>query len=472
MNPRSMTIGRGIGTKGLFWAWIYCLWLAASPLSFAGDEEQLKAKVQDLEERLKRLEAQQSQSPKPSSEAPAQDAKTVEVEELRRQVDVLASEVEKLRSGEPQIDITEEKARTLGLGPSAANVYRKTRGLSLAGYGEMLYENFDSRTQRGSSANKGSQLDFLRAVLYAGYSFNDKFVFNSEIELEHANEISVEFAYVDYRAHPSLNFRGGLLLVPMGLINEFHEPNVFLGARRTEVESQLIPTTWRENGFGIFGSAGMFSYRAYLVNGLDAGRFASDGLRGGRQKGSRSKAADFAFVGRLDVTPTPGVFFGGSLYRGGSDQDQFTVDGRKLDVMTTIGELHGQAQVRGFDIRGLYARAVLDDVARLNAARKLTGNTGIGERMQGGYVQIGYNLLSQFKEEMRITPYYRFEKLNTQDGVAPGFQADPARDRRFHTFGFEFRPVYNIVVKTDYQWNRNEAKNGLDQFNIGLGYSF
>ena len=113
------------------------------------------------------------------------------------------------------------------------------------------------RTSRERPARRPTRLDFLRAILYAGYRFNDKFLFNSEIEVEHANEIWVEFAYLDYLVNDNLTVRGGMLLLPLGLVNEFHEPTVFLGAKRPDTEQRILPTTWRENGAGVLGSAGM-----------------------------------------------------------------------------------------------------------------------------------------------------------------------------------------------------------------------
>ncbi len=431
-------------------------------------EEDLKQKIQALEARIARLEALLAAREEKAEAQPA---------EMQRHLDVLAEEVEKLRSGEPDIEITEGRARSLGLGSSAATVYRKRHGVSLAGYGEMLYENFDGQLENGSKLRKGSQLDFLRAVIYAGYRFNDKFVFNSEIEFEHADTgksgtVAPEFVYLDYLANDHLTVRGGLLLVPMGLTNEFHEPTAFIGARRSETETRIIPATWRENGFGFLGSAGRFEYRAYVVNGLDAAGFSAAGLRGGRQKGSFAKATDMAFVGRLDFSPMPGVVAGGSLYRGGSGQGQYLLNGREIKVGTTIGELHGQVQMRGFDVRALYARAELEDVADLNRARNLTGANSIGEVLQGGFLQFGYNLLARHTESVRLTPYYRFEKVNTQDRVPAGFVLDPQRDRKFHTSGLEFHPTHGIVVKSDYQWIKSRARNGQNQFNILLGYAF
>ena len=117
--------------------------------------------------------------------------------ELQRRLDVLAEEVERLRSGEEVEPLTADEARRLGLAPSAAATYGRDRGVSIAGYGEMLLENFGDENEAGAPTGRTTQFDFLRAIIYAGYRFNDKFLFNSEIEIEHADEISVEFAYLD-----------------------------------------------------------------------------------------------------------------------------------------------------------------------------------------------------------------------------------------------------------------------------------
>ena len=391
----------------------------------------------------------------------------VDLEEMARRLEVLAQEVERLRSGETeQIDLTADDARALGLAPSAAATYRQDGGVSIAGYGEMLYEDF-------RDPDAGARLDYLRAITYIGYRFNEKFLFNSEIELEHANEISVEFAYIDYLAHENIGIRGGMLLVPMGLVNEFHEPTVFIGAKRPETERRIIPSTWRENGVGVHGSVDRVAYRAYVVNGLEASGFGASGVRGGRQKGSSAQAQDLAFVGRVDVTPTPGIFFGGSLYTGGSGQGQIEVDDREFRVLTTIFDLHGQVQIRGMDFRGLFARAHISDAAELNAARGLTGTAGVAKTMTGGYVQVGYDVLSQVDSgDVALMPYYRFERVDTQDTMPTGFERSLATDSTFHTLGVELKPIPNVVVKADYQWVSNRADTERDQFNLNLGYAF
>jgi hypothetical protein len=212
--------------------------------------------------------------------------------------------------------------------------------------------------------------------------------------------------------------------------------------------------------------------RAYVVNGLNASGFTSAGLRGGRQRGIQARAANMAFAGRLDVTPVPGIFAGIGIYNGGSGQDAIVVDGRRLDVGNTIVELHGQAQLRGVDVRGLYARASVDEAGALSTALKLPVTAGVAERMHGGYAQIGYNLLSQTASTLAVTPYVRLERIDTQARVPAGYTRDLSRDGAFTTLGIEIKPIPNIVLKADYQRISNEANNGRNQFNVNLGYAF
>lgn len=409
-----------------------------------------------------------------TSEAGEAAQQSDELEELRRRIDVLAEEIEQLRSGEVEsAEISTERQRALGLAPSAAATYRRQNaGVSLAGYGEMLLQNYAAENESGLGGAPATQFDFLRAILYAGYRFNDRFLFNSEIEVEHADEISVEFAYVDYLPTDSLTIRGGMVLIPLGLVNEFHEPTVFIGARRPETESRIIPSTWRENGAGILGSAGMVHFRGYVTNGFNGAGFGSAGLRGGRQKGGEARAANLAFSGRLDVTPVPGVFAGVGLYTGGSGQEAIELDGRTITLGTTIAEIHGQAQIRGFDVRALFARASVDEAGEASQALDLDMGSPIAETMQGGYVQVGYDLLSQTGSSIGLMPYVRYEGVDTQHEVPAGFTRDLSRDGIFTTLGIELKPIPNVVVKADYQWITNEAGSGRNQANINLGYAF
>jgi hypothetical protein len=404
----------------------------------------------------------------------AEPADPDRLDELERRIGVLASELEQIELGEAAVRADESE---YGFGPAASKIYRTDDGLSIGGYGEMLYESFDSERDDGSPSGATDELDFLRGIVYFGYKFNDRFLFNSEIEFEHAStgeggSASVEFAYLDYLWRPEANLRAGLLLVPMGFVNELHEPTVFLGARRPDVESVIIPTTWRENGFGLFGEVGPVAYRTYIVNGLEGAGFSAAGLRGGRQKGSHALAEDFAWVGRVDYAPMPGLTIGASAYVGDSGQDLVDANGQDIELGTTILEGHAEWRWRGLELRALYAQAELDDVARFNERFDLTPNGSLGEELSGGYLQAGYDVLATRSSARQLIPYVRWEEYDTQDSVPPGFVEDPARDVESLTLGLAFKPIDQVILKADWQDYENGAGTATDQLNVALGYIF
>lgn len=346
-----------------------------------------------------------------------------------------------------------------GLGPSASKVYASQGGLSLGGYGEALYQR-----RNGDAAD---EIDALRTVLYFGYRFDEHWVFNSELEFEHAGEeVGVEFATLDYLWREDLSFRLGLVLIPMGFVNELHEPPTFLAATRPETERRILPSTWRENGLGVFGDTGPVSYRAYVVNGFDAGGYTAAGLRGGRQDGSEALAEDLALVARLDWTDTPGLLAGGSVYFGGAGQGQAGLPGAE----TAIAELHAEWRAHGLWMRGLVARAEVDDAAELNAANGLVGSASIGEELVGHYLEAGYDVLAWLApgSAHSLSPYVRYEAVDTQAEVPAGFAADPANDFDVLSAGLNWRPRSNLVFKLEYQ----DFERAEDGWNAAMGFSF
>lgn len=407
-----------------------------------------------------------------SAPASSDDARLQALEkenaELARRIDVVADELQRARTSDI---VPEIKGSEHGLGPAASKVYQAQSGVTIGGYGELLYEN-----PAGDAAT--DEFDLLRAVLYFGYKFDEHFVFNSEIEFEHAGEeVSVEFAYLDYLHDPALNFRAGNVLVPMGFLNEMHEPTTFLSTHRPSIERFIIPSTWHENGIGVFGDAGSFSYRAYLVNGFDAADFRAAGLRDGRQNGSEAQAEDLALVGRLDYTATAGLLVGGSAYRGDSGQKLQTGvsgAGNDIDAATTIVEAHVEYKARGWHVRALGAMAEVDDVADLNAALGLVGSASIGEKLDGYYVELGYDLMRCLAPEsaQSLTPFVRWESFDTQSDVPSGFTSDPANDVDIATIGVSYKPAERIVIKADYQDFDDADGRGVDLFSVSLGYIF
>ncbi|MEJ2502656.1 MAG: FAD:protein FMN transferase [Gemmatimonadota bacterium] len=286
---------------------------------------------------------------------------TSELERLKRQVEAITRELERIRLGSDVVP--EADSSILGFGPAASKVYAVNEGVSIGGYGEILYVIPSGELEDGTESTATSTFDALRGIVYLGYKFNDRVLVNTEIEIEHGNEAFLEFAYLDYKVTDSFGLRGGLLLAPLGLVNELHEPPVFLGTTRPLVEQRIIPTTWRENGLGVFGDVGPVSYRAYIMNGLEGVDFSDAGLRGGRQKGSKALAEDLAVTARADYTAVPGLLVGGSVYYGGSGQG-VVVGTEEVQANTFIWEGHASYQARGLDLRGLVAGATVDQGAR------------------------------------------------------------------------------------------------------------
>jgi hypothetical protein len=421
--------------------------------------------------------------------ARAQDGR---VTELERKVDVLTQEIEQMRLG--AVAETTAYAPRFGFAPGASRVYGVAHGFSLGGYGEMLAERPDRERQDGTPSGAVDRVDFLRAVFYIGHKFSDELLLNTELELEHAGvgdeaevvvdpltgegeaelsgEVKLEFAYLDWSRRRAFGVRAGLLLVPMGLVNEQHEPPVFAGARRPETERRIIPSTWSANGAGVFGElAGGLAYRAYVMEGLDGAHFsAASTIRGGRQSGSRSVLTHPAFAARLDYSGIAGLTVGGSAYTCSAWQEPQPA-GVPLHPTVTLLDAHGRVQWRSLEARGLFVRGSLDDAAALSDALGLTGSERLGETFQGGYVEAAYNVAPS-GARYGLLPYFRYERGDTQDDVDAAGSEDPALDFTVTSMGLAFRPDPNVVLKTEREMRRNGARDETSQWNVALGYLF
>lgn len=398
------------------------------------------------------------------------DAERLKALELK--VDALSKELEAQKVGSGVTVAGETGAH--GLAPAASKVYATKGGLSIGGYGEMLYEAFDATLQNGTYSPKANTLDFVRQILYVGYKFDERIIFNTEIEFEHAKtasgspgEVAVEFAYLDFLLNPAFNLRAGMVLLPLGFINELHEPPTYLGAKRPAVETTIIPTTWRENGVGVHGELpGNLTYRAYLVNGLDASKFGAAGIRTGRQNGAKAVAESLALTGRLDWSPVPGALLGLGGYSGNSNQSEVGEP-----ITTTLVEAHAEWKAWGFQVRGLFAR-MTNSESGLAALAPASTVKRLGTRQFGGYLEAGYDVLSRVGSRQAVIPYVRWERLNTQQQVVAGVTADLANDQTLLTAGVAYKPIPQVAFKLDYTQAENHALTGRDQVSLAMGYYF
>ena len=449
------------------------------PPAAAGEAD--RARIRTLEDEVAKLIAEiaalQAQMDAAAKNAPA--AQDATIQELQRRVDALTQEVARLSA---PTAAPEERASYGGLSAGASRVYFAKKGLVFGGYGSGLVENFTAYNDNNTVDRQPNHADLTEAFFYVGYRFDDRFVFNSSLGFEHAvvedggnGKAALEFAFIDYKATAHLGARGGLVLLPIGFINEKHEPGDYLGARRPDVETRLLPSTWREIGGGLYGDAGPVEWRGYLVTSLDAAGFSPDtGVAGGRQQGSEARSSDLGWTARVDwwvfKDKSCGTLLAGtSAFTGKTGQKNpgFPV-GR-----FSLWELHADYHWKALQGRALWSRGIQSDAGELSLALDPSGNTAVGERMEGWYVEGGYNILSWAPSTRQVLiAFARYGNVDTQERVAPGMSADPANDITLRTIGFHYRPIPPIVVKVGAQNYDEQSHTKADQINIQFGWSF
>jgi hypothetical protein len=322
--------------------------------------------------------------------------------------------------------------------------------ISFGGYGEVSYRNIENSTDT---------FDVHRVVLYTGYEFDETYSFSSEIEFEHGDEIHVEFAQIDSNFSDEFNIRAGHILLPMGFMNQTHEPTTFWSAKRPLVERYIIPSTWHENGAGIFGSRDNLHCQAYLVNGTDDGfDISKDGLRGGRQGGEKAAAEKIGVTARLDYHVTSGLLIGAAIYSGstnnkGDANANPVVDPTELDHHVQVTEVHLQYDSGPFRVRALFADASVENADSLPEPSDT-------DDIDGWYVEAGYDLLSS-DEDLSLTPFVRIE------------QYDIGERYDVNVFGLAFQPNMNITYKFDLQNITSESgAEDSDNIELTIGWSF
>jgi hypothetical protein len=378
------------------------------------------------------------------------------VKEMQRQIDILTQEIEAMKTGEAAKKPVQADTSQYGLGAAASKVYRADQGVSFGGYGEFETINASGTSQTTSK----TFTQFSRAVLYTGYKFSDRVLFNSELEVESGSterggSVGMEFGYLDFLLRPAANIRAGVVLVPMGLTNEQHEPTAYLGTQKPYTEQLIIPGTWSETGVGVFGDAGKFSYRAFAVTPLGDDINEYEGLHEAPRKGSLSTGRHPALVGRVDFHPLPGTTIGASHYHG--SVATLLEEGAKV----RLTEVHVESKFRGATLRAL--------VASGTAGQQLVDSAKLGRYFGGWYAEAGYDLMSlRGTHTFSVTPYVRYEAFNTIRATPRLF---PNTDRTFFTAGFEVKPIPQTVFKIDWQ-NQDNVFVKSHQVAATLGYIF
>ena len=314
----------------------------------------------------------------------------------------------------------------------------------VGGYGELHYNSLS-----GGTGPHERELDFHRFVLFFNHEFSSNIRFFSELELEHSlagdgkpGEVELEQAYIQFDLSDNSQLNAGLFLIPVGILNETHEPTTFYGTERNPVEKNIIPTTWWEGGLMLSGQSDSgFSYDLALHSGLNAGT----NIRSGRQKVAEANARNLAVTGRVKYTGSAGLELAASV----QVQDDLTQDPLDNIDGATLVETHAVWNTGGFTAKALYARWDIDGVGAETAGE---------DTQDGGYLEVAYKLSPSFGV---------FARHNVWDNGGTAIDTEKAQS----DVGINYWPHEDVVVKLDYQ-AQDENAGDSDGVNLGIGYQF
>jgi hypothetical protein len=440
--------------------------LAATPTSALADEATLKAEIAELRAQVAEMKAQikallepgkvsQASTTVPVSAgtnapaaAPPATAPTGNAE--------LAARVDKLE---------QQSADFLRFGDT-----------TLTSYGEIAY----SRPRNDVNATNA---DLVRAVIGFNHNFDTKMRVVGEFEWEHAvtsaddpGETAVEQLYVERQFTDQVGGRAGVILIPLGFLNERHEPTAYYGVFRNFVETSIIPTTWREGGLALYGNTDFgLNWNVGVTTGFNLSKWdpTSDEGRASplgsiHQEMALARARDLSFYASANYQGVPGLTLGGGVFTGGAGQG--VPDFPAPNARVTLWEVHARWQPGPFDIQALYSRGTISDTEALNLT--FVGDpTPVPSSFWGGYVQGAWHAWRH--GEFALDPFVRYARLNTAASYAPvpeGLGLPPSPTETVYTIGANFYVTPNVVFKVDYQ--KFKVDSTLDRFDLGVGYSF
>ncbi|MFC5474780.1 hypothetical protein [Paraherbaspirillum soli] len=430
--------------------------LMATPLAGFASEADLLKRLDKLSAELEQLKAELA--------ATKQKTDTVEKRQEALATAAPATPVAPLAAAAPAAPA--ESASASMLGPRTV----------LSSYGEVNY------TRPTKDASK-AEADVARAVIGITHRFDDKTKMVAEFEWEHAvtsasdkGETEVEQLYVEREFNNGLRAKGGLFLIPAGLINTNHEPTAYFGVHRNFVETAIIPSTWREAGLGLSSTLDNgLTWDTGLTTGFDLTKWDSKSTDGRdsplfsiHQEGQQAKGRDLSVYGALNWRGVPGLLLGGSVFTGKAGHK--TADFAAQDARVTLWDLHARYTPGKWDLSAVYARGTISNTEALN--QTFAGNpTPVPSSFYGWYTQAAYQLWKT--SDYTLTPFVRFEKFNTANSYSAmpaGLEFATGPAEKVWTTGINFNIGEGVVIKADYQKFKEDKTR--DRLDLGLGYSF
>lgn len=428
----------------------------AAPMAARADDKALEARVEQLAAELQKLKAELAAQRAQAAAAPAAPAAPA------------AAAVPAAPAAAAPAPIAVAAVAPAPAAEAPATVF--------TGYGEI---NYNHPTRKANE----SQTDVRRVVIGIQHRFDDKTKVVAEYEWEHAvtsaddqGEAAIEQVYVERELANGMRAKAGLFLMPVGLLNQTHEPTAYYGVERNFVETAIIPTTWREAGVGLSGELDNgLAWDAGLTTGFDLSKWDATSDEGREsplgsihQEGQLAKSRNLSVHGALNWRGVPGLLVGTSLFTGkaGHQTDDFAGN----DARITLWDLHTRYTPGAWDLSALYARGQISNTAALNET--FVGNpTPVPSSFSGWYLQAAYQLFQS--GDYKLSPFARYERFNTAmryNGLPAGLEVGTGPSEHVSTVGANLLVGQGVVLKADYQ--KFGEDKGRDRVNLGVGFSY
>lgn len=368
----------------------------------------------------------------------------------------------------------------------------------VGGYFDIQYRaHRNSVLESGRDGGTTNGFDQQRFVPFIYADITEHLKFASEIEIEHGIratndvEISLEFAHIDYLVNEKVNIRGGIVLIPLGKFNLLHDSPLNDLTDRPIVSRLIIPSTMSETGAGLYGTfypgrTGKLDYEVYFTtgpcgyNGDGEPRVTEfNGTKNSRQRKCGSDdGLDInngkAVSGRLAFSPMLGVEVAGSGYFGNQSSTSYnplsifaidwTLQKGPFELIGEAAWAHARGNSRAIpgNTIGFSPGSLLTGIGTLNALSTPP------ERMQGFYIQGNYHFMpsfltklspKRFGEGSTFTAVIRYDRVN----LNLANKGENAGELEQISFGLNYRPVEDAVIKMSYQYMPKSLNPNNDQ---------
>ena len=322
---------------------------------------------------------------------------------------------------------------------------------------------------------KGLSFEMRRFNIFLYSSISERIKFLAELEFEHGTEeIALETALLDFRINQGLNFRAGILLPQIGIVNANHDSPKWDIIDRPLSSTLIIPTTLSEVGFGLFGKFyvgnNTLSYDAYIVNGLQDGVVLNEegitSIPSGKSVDSFEEDNNGTpmYNGRIAISNRKFGEFGLAYY--GGVYNSYLMEGEEVDEKRSLHLIafDFNTSFQKLELKGEYVKALIE------VAEDIDEN--YGTEQNGGFIQATYPIIQKTLfgyTNAKINAVVRAEAVDLNQGTfKSNFPQTSAiegnkigNDIKAFVLGISFRPTAATTFRANYRkhWSTDILNN-------------